>query len=197
MPSPIAHLAAGYIVYTSLRRHDPGAVPAGLRTPEALFAATAVFSLLPDVDAAVGVISGDMLRSHGAAMHSVAAGVVVALATGLGMQLGFGGKGRFWFVLAFTCYGLHILMDSFTVGRGVMLLWPLSEVRVLAPVSVFFGLRWSQGWWSTDHLITLATELPLALLTVGAARWLACLRDRRRRITRVRKSDRAWSRPSS
>jgi hypothetical protein len=49
-------------------------------------------------------------------------------------------------------------MDFFTVSRGVMLFWPLTDQRFVSPVKLFTGLHWSQGVWSVHHLYTIFSE---------------------------------------
>ena len=55
-------------------------------------------------------------------------------------------------------------MDFFTIGRGVMVFWPLSLERFASPVPLFYGLHWSDGYLSERHLITLVTELGFLFL---------------------------------
>ncbi|NIV75262.1 MAG: hypothetical protein GWN37_10615, partial [Gammaproteobacteria bacterium] len=45
------------------------------------------------------------------------------------------------FLLTLVCYELHVLLDYLTVGRGVMLLWPLSAERFAPPIYLFYGLH--------------------------------------------------------
>ena len=66
---------------------------------------------------------------------------------------------RTWAIGGLLCCWSHIAMDYFTVGRGVMLFWPLSLARFDSPVKAFYGLRWSAGLWSTHHLYTFVTEI--------------------------------------
>jgi hypothetical protein len=51
-----------------------------------------------------------------------------------------------------------------------MALWPLTGGRFQAPVFLFYGLHWSQGWLSVRHLWTLATELAFAAASLLALR---------------------------
>ena len=63
-------------------------------------------------------------------------------------------------------------MDWMTYGKGVMALWPLTERRFSFPITLFYGLRWSEGIWSLHHLLTVLTELGTvaAVVVVGIAR---------------------------
>lgn len=173
MPSPIAHLTAGYIVYRIARGYaaPPDAAMAGAETgqvtPNArdLLLTSAAFSLLPDVDSLAGLLLGNFGRYHNNVTHS--------LLVGAGLALGFGGVMSWrrhgfwlWFLAAAGCYSTHVLMDAATMGRGVMALWPLSSRRYALPLTLFYGLHWSEGWLSVRHLWTVATELVFTALTM-------------------------------
>lgn len=161
MPSPIAHLAAGYIVYRLSRAHEPPPQlkPVG-RVPGLLIAA-AGFSLLPDVDSIVGFLASDFGRYHNNLTHSFFVGGAVSLVFA-GVMKGWRGAFTFWFLFMLACYSLHVLMDSATWSRGVMAFWPFSERRFLFPITIFHGLHWSQGWLSSRHWWTVSTELIFA-----------------------------------
>jgi hypothetical protein len=55
-------------------------------------------------------------------------------------------------------------MDSLTAERGVMMFWPLTQVRFASPLKLFFGVQWGLGWFSIWHLWTVCTELLFALV---------------------------------
>jgi hypothetical protein len=78
----------------------------------------------------------------------------------------------YWFGLVLLCYQLHIVLDFFTVGRGVMLFWPLSVVRFSSPIKLFYGLHWSEGFISIQHIWTLLNELGFTVLLVWAVHYL-------------------------
>lgn len=165
MPSPIVHLAAGYAVYRVATRG-----PQDRRPDPVLLTAVLVLSLLPDFDAGLGILLGDFGRYHNSQSHSLFVGLAVAAATvPLFTMAGSRRVGR-WFVLVLVCYELHIVLDYFTWGRGVMALWPFTADRLTAPLWLFYGLHWSQGFVSPRHLVTLATEIPVAAVLVAAAR---------------------------
>ncbi len=162
MPSPIAHVATGYVVYRLARRgsdEPPALLHPRLPIP-ALLVATIFLSLAPDLDSALGLLLGDFGRYHNNLSHSLAFGVLVALAAGgLAHFLGAGfGRG---FGLALVCYELHVVMDYFTWGRGVMILWPASPERYSPPLLLFHGVHWSKGWLTWSHLWTVGSELVL------------------------------------
>ncbi len=121
-------------------------------------------SLIPDIDSVFGILVGDLRQFHNNLIHSLIMGCVVALNIGavafLKQRAGF----VTWFLFSLLCYDLHLIMDYFTVGRGVMLVWPFSSSRFSSPVTLFYGVRWSDGWISLRHLWTIGTELIFILV---------------------------------
>ena len=164
MPSPIAHLTAAYVAQRIGLAYVPEPEAETQRSARRLLLATAVFSMLPDVDAVAGALSGDFGSYHNEATHSLLVGAGVSLAFASIMawrQRGF----LFWFLLAAGCYSAHVLMDSATPGRGVLAAWPISNRRFNAPLTLFYGLHWSEGWISVRHVWTVVTELGFAAVT--------------------------------
>lgn len=166
MPSPIAHSAIGYAIYRQVKGRKTGVVQASVGPSIPLLMLTAGLSLLPDLDAVAGVVLGDFGRFHNNGTHSLLVGFALGAGAGLGGWLLRWRRALHWAWLVFICYQFHIIMDYFTVGRGVMLFWPISSVRFEAPAKLFYGLRWSHGVWSSEHLITLISELGFAALIV-------------------------------
>jgi membrane-bound metal-dependent hydrolase YbcI (DUF457 family) len=149
MSSPIAHTAVGYLFWRKARGEFPLARHA---------AAFILLSLIPDFDALPGILSGDLYRYHNNLSHSLFAGAAAALFIGLAAGAARAGKVRTWAGYGLLCYWTHVLMDYLTVGRGVMLFWPLSSERHVSPLTVFYGLHWSEGLWSSHHIYTVLTE---------------------------------------
>jgi membrane-bound metal-dependent hydrolase YbcI (DUF457 family) len=174
MPSPIAHSAAAYLLYRRARRTRPDPPPEAsfgtrLLSELTLLGTLLFLSLLPDLDSLVGLLAGDFGAYHNGGSHSFFAGFVVAVL--VGMVAALTGRVRFHVAAAWTfvAYTIHVVMDYLTVGRGVMLLWPFDDGRLTPPMHAFYGLRWSEGWWTSDHLLTLVNELgwlALVLLAV-------------------------------
>lgn len=164
MPSPIAHSAMGYLIYriSSSRQPEDRWRPA--RSIPRVMLITVSLSLLPDIDAIFGVLAGDFGEFHNNWTHSLVTGVVVSALIGTAVWLVKRSGFLKWFLIALASYELHVIMDFFTRGRGVMLLWPLTADRFSSPVTLFYGLRWSEGLFSLFHLLTLATESVFVLL---------------------------------
>lgn len=161
MPSPLAHSVAGALLtsgYLGPERH-PKAV-FGLSWPGMIVVAT-VLSLLPDMPTILGLLTGDLAAFHNRQEHSLLAGLVVSVVVAWVASRLTATRWTHWFVLAIATYWLHIAMDYLTIGRGVMALWPWSDSRFGAPVRLFYGLHWSEGWMSRRHLWTVLSEVVL------------------------------------
>ena len=159
MPSPIAHAAMGYVIYRIYQPHLPQKGSRHVGPLPLLLMVTVGLSLLPDLDAVPGVLFGDLRRFHNSVMHSLVFGLVVAIPIAIVVWLRKPSGFVHWFIIALLCYEAHVIMDFFTLGRGVMALWPFSWDRYQSPVYLFYGLHWSEGWISVRHLWTLMTEV--------------------------------------
>lgn len=177
MPSPLAHGAtAALVTYWCARGEGEPQARFGLRWPQ-LLAVAILLSLLPDLPTALGLLNGDLAAFHNLQEHSLAAAVVASILVGFIASRATRSHGPAWFGLSLLCYGLHVGMDYLTVGRGVMALWPFTDARLGAPVRLFYGLHWSEGWLSWRHVWTIVTEA----LAVGVIAWaLLRLRAKRR-----------------
>ena len=162
MPSTIAHIATGYVIYRICRSRPLQQRGLGVEGSPKLLAVIVGLSLLPDLDAIPGLLASDLSRFHNNMTHSFLAGFVVALAIGSIVWLKNRSGFVRWFSLTLFSYQLHIVMDFFTHGRGIMLFWPLKEERYEPAVKLFYGLRYSQGWLSIDHVWMLFNELTFA-----------------------------------
>jgi inner membrane protein len=164
LPSPIAHSFIGYLIYRTFRgRLKLGSLKKIGPFPFLLLLAV-FFTMLPDLDSVLGILAGDFSRYHNQGSHSLVTGLIVALISGLVIWI-IQKKDFFkWFLFILVSYEMHIVMDFFTVGRGVMLFWPISEERFISPVLLFFGVRWSEGLIHVYHVITLVTELAFILI---------------------------------
>lgn len=157
MPSPIAHSGMGYVIY-KLYANKAQQKSASIILKTVLIGLSVVLSLFPDLDVILGVIYGNIDNFHNGISHSLIVGLMVAVGIAclawVVLRWGF----IFWFVFALLSYELHVVMDFFTVGRGVMLFWPFSSERFFPPFMLFYGMRRSEGLVSFHHIITLLTE---------------------------------------
>ena len=130
MPSPLAHAAAGYVVYRIFRSPQPARASGHVGPLPRLLVATVGLSLLADVDVVPGILLLDVGRFHNAFSSGLITGVAVALTVGGALWLRQRSGFKFWFALTLVCYESHVLMDFLTIGRGVMLAWPFSDSRI-------------------------------------------------------------------
>jgi inner membrane protein len=160
MPSPIAHLAMGYAIYRVAVSKKPEKKQPRLGPFPRLLIYTLVLSHVPDLDFIPGLLlPGEFDQFHNTITNSLIVGLGISLLIGLGAWVWQRNDFWFWFTVTLVCYQMHVMMDFFTVGRGAMLLWPLTPERFEPPIKLFYGLHRSDGWLSTRHLWTLLTEL--------------------------------------
>ena len=159
MPSPIAHVAMGYLVYRTFRSRTPEEASQRLGPLPRDLVATMAMSLAPDLDAVPGILFRDLGRFHNNFMNSIIFGLAFALGVGAVSWINKRSGFKRWFTIALVSYETHVLMDFFTPGRGLLLLWPFSSERFAPPFKLFYGFRWSQGLISPKHIVTLVTEL--------------------------------------
>ncbi|MFW9847317.1 MAG: metal-dependent hydrolase, partial [Candidatus Thorarchaeota archaeon] len=169
MPSPVAHTAIGYMIYQLSKSRLPQEGSKRVGPFSRSLVVTVGLSLLPDMDAVLGLLMGDLARFHNNVTNSLIVGLLVApVVGGIAWMRQRSGFTR-WLFIALLSYELHVMMDYLSVGRGLMLLWPLSWERYESPVKLFYGFRWSQPLMSVHHVWTLATELGFSAIIVLAA----------------------------
>ena len=181
MPSPIAHLSGGSL----LRRWAAGRCERVRKSQDCRFwpllltGCCLFFTMLPDIDAVIGILAGDLGRFHNQGTHSLLALALATAAGGSVFYAFFRENPRLCFWIAFLCYGLHLLMDFFCYGRGLKLLWPWLDIRIKPHLYIFMGVHWSDGLRTPWHLLTALNEVVFVFLLV----WI--LRLRRAHIRRT------------
>ncbi len=168
MPSPIAHISAGYLLFAVFRRFLSEKILRYTGKSLFLLGLCLSFSLLPDIDSALGFVARDLGRYHNQWTHSLLTGLGVCLVFTLMMRLWRQAGFATWLGISYACYALHVIMDFFTYGRGVMLFWPLTDARYKFEPPLFRGLRWSEGLISVEHIWTALQEIAFALVLLGA-----------------------------
>jgi inner membrane protein len=175
MPSPVAHLSLGYLLYQQFRRHIPSWQEDRTRwKPTVRILAFLSLSMAPDLDSVVGILAGDLGRYHNQWTHSLLVCAAVAVPTALVLLAVLRERYGLCLKIALSCYGLHLLLDAFSYGRGIMAIWPIAQQRFLSPVLVFMGLHWSQGLWSPLHLLTLLNEILFILILLAIGKLSKC-----------------------
>ncbi|MDQ3487565.1 MAG: metal-dependent hydrolase [Acidobacteriota bacterium] len=164
MPSPIGHALGGMAV---------GALISG-RPGWRIAAACAVAATLPDLDFLLPL-------QHRGPTHSIGAtALVFAGAAGmLSLHPGQAERRRTAVAVALA-YASHVLLDwlgaDSSTPRGVLALWPVSDVFYVSGLDVFNAVDrryWTQGFW-TRNALALARELvilgPVAAICASAGR---------------------------
>lgn len=179
MPSPILHTTAGYAIYRIFRDHlsQDFSRSAG-KIPKLLLIAL-IFSMLPDIDSIMGILIGNFGQYHNNATHSLIVGLLVAVIAGGVAGLFSTYSFRIIFLVTLLSYEIHILLDFFTISRGVMAFWPLSQERFVSPQALFYGLHWSDGLFSIRHIWTFLTESATAMLIILAIHYITSRKWRR------------------
>ena len=171
MPSPIAHISVGYMLYRVFVRYIPAWKHDNHRLRVVARLCAFIFlSMLPDIDAIIGILTGDMGRYHNQWTHSLIMASTAALLIAFALCSLLREKLKLWIIASILCCGVHVLMDTISHGRGVLLLWPLTEHRFSSPVLLFMGLHWSQGVWSPMHLLTALNEILFVAVLYGVAK---------------------------
>jgi len=159
MASPLTHIAVGYSLFRIARPRFSELT--GKCKTLVLLCGGLGAAVVVDADAALGVLHHDLASYHNQQSHSLLAAIIAGIGVGyLGRTL-TGCDLRRWLVLGLAGALSHVLIDFLTIGRGVQLLWPFTSARFASSFPLFYGLRWSEGIWSTSHLVTLANEVPI------------------------------------
>jgi hypothetical protein len=185
MPSPIAHLGVGYAIY----RYYKTRLPQERRSFWKIFLQlilVAGLSMLPDLDIIPAIIFRDMRAYHNNISHSLFFGIPVALLVAGVFHRIYRSNFWLWFVICLVSYDLHVIMDSLTADRGVMMFWPLTDARIASSVKIFYGLQWGLGWFSPWHLWTVFTESLFVLVVTLAVNFF---RERRERTENHRSQE--------
>jgi membrane-bound metal-dependent hydrolase YbcI (DUF457 family) len=124
MPSPIAHLGAGYAIYRLYKQKLPADQKSIWKIPLQLIL-VAGLSMLPDLDVIPALLFRDMRAYHNNFSHSLFFGIPVAFAIAGIFQRAYRSNFWLWFGICLLSYDLHVVMDALTAERGVMLFWPL------------------------------------------------------------------------
>jgi inner membrane protein len=166
MPSPLSHVGMGYVIYRAYRGHFSQNNSEKIWIVPRILLFIAGLSLMADMDSIIGFLTGQFGRYHNNFTHSLIFGLLIAVIFAGFFAWKRGSPFTLWFVIALISYEMHVIMDFFTIGRGVMLFWPFSAARFASPVKLFYGLHWSEGWISIRHLWTLITETGFFLLLI-------------------------------
>lgn len=165
MPS-IGHVAVGL---AGARRLEEGGGRGAAAARALVLTGLATF---PDLDLLLPALGAGPVWAHRGALHSLAVAVAAALlGTWLLRAAGRAGALR-TFAVACATAASHGLLDCITYGGGgVMLLWPLSTARLLAPWHPLPASPLALGTSSPRGLAVLLLEAVLFSPLVAYALW--------------------------
>ena len=177
MPSPVAHLLSGGIVYLT-----GGSAKQRSRL---VLGATILGSIVPDFDFLPGIVIGNPSAFHHGISHSLGFALLFGTMVFLVLRyFQYGDIATRAALMGAFAYGFHAVLDAVSVNEGaksVPLLWPLSS-REFGINLHFFGHfhhdGLADGIWSVvrrENLPALARELsvmgaPLLLLLLWRGR---------------------------
>jgi len=177
MPSPIAHLGAGYAIYHYYKHRLPQDRRHFWIFPLQLVLVIGL-SMLPDLDVIPALLFKDMKAYHNNFSHSLIFAVPITLIiAGIFYRI-YRSNFWLWFLICLVSYDLHVIMDALTAERGVMMFWPLSQNRFVSPIRIFYGLRWGLGWFSLWHLWTIFTESLFVIVVIGVVNYFEKRRNK-------------------
>lgn len=177
MPSPIAHLGAGFAIYRYYEHKLPPSRRRIWKFPLQMVMVIGL-SLLPDLDILPAIIFRDMKSFHNSASHSVFVAIPVALLLAGAFHRTYRSSFWLWFLICLVSYDLHIILDALTAERGVMMFWPLTQSRFSSPIKIFYGVQWGLGWFSVWHLWTIFTESLFAWVVIVTVNYFDKRRNR-------------------
>jgi hypothetical protein len=122
MPSPVAHLLGGSVVYL--------AGTSGKQGSRLLLGSTVLGSIVPDFDFAPGILIGNPSAFHHGISHSLGFAILFGTAVFLVLRyFQYSDIATRAALLGVFSYAFHAVLDSVSVGGGaktVPLLWPFS-----------------------------------------------------------------------
>jgi len=167
MSSPIAHTAIAYAVYNIFRRQLPAETVCGIPARIGWPLAVIILCMLPDLDTLVAWTFGSLERFHNNLSHSLLIGAMAPLLLAPLLRIVTKISMKTTLRLILACGFSHILIDLFTMGRGVMLFWPWTSIRFHAPISLFVGVPWSSKLTSPLYFLSAVNDLCFAVAIVA------------------------------
>jgi len=163
MPSPVGHSLTGYLIYRAT------AGTAAEETWRTLLLYL-VAANIPDLDFIPGLLVGEPGRYHHGASHSLGFAILFGLALSLTLAAFKLGDRIQNFVIFFSLYFSHVLLDYLSTDTsfpyGVPLFWPLSNEYYIAPFAflpdihrpVSSGIKFITGVLSLHNLWAATVE---------------------------------------
>jgi membrane-bound metal-dependent hydrolase YbcI (DUF457 family) len=168
--SLLGHIAVGVTV---ARRVTPNPEPQSVLARR--MAGLAALAMLPDVDFLLHDLGPSIaLFDHRGPSHSLFVAILIGSLVGVALIARGHPNGAGWGLLAIAVIASHGLVDAFgDTTLGVALLWPISDVRILAPWHILPNPQAVLAWQAlTDVGLEAVVFLPA---------WLYAFLPRRQR----------------
>ena len=147
MPSPVGHSLIGLAIGSAvlLRPCPPRRLALELWRLRWPLLGCIVLASLPDLDYLPGILSGELNRYHHHDTHTLGFGAAALAGLAVLARTRGPGRGRRFLLLGLLLLLSHLAADMLTRDGsepfGIMALWPLSEQRMISPVSLFPAFR--------------------------------------------------------
>jgi membrane-bound metal-dependent hydrolase YbcI (DUF457 family) len=168
LSSPISHVGLAAVAWPLMRNPTIDRLS---RPRKLLLLGAVAFALMaPDLDALPAFLGfGSLNHYHNGPVHSLTFALLFAPLFALGTRWIVPLAWSRLMLIGFLCYSAHLLTDAITHGRGVMLLWPLTDQRFGIPI--LYGVRHSEPRELLQTLpITAVTDLAFVLVVYGLFR---------------------------
>lgn len=164
MPSPIVHAVTGFALAKFLPLQQPlshGLKQSNLPLFYSVFlAAAADLDFVPQL-----ILGGNFHRglSH-SLLFTVAFSAIAAFIASSWWKTSY----QQLFNCSLVLYGSHLLLDYFSAGRGIKVFLPFIDRFYKSPITLFPGIKYSEGLWHSSHIPALIFEAILCGLILGA-----------------------------
>jgi inner membrane protein len=168
MATPLGHSLAGYAISSFFS-------PAKQRSRVLLIFLPIIMANLPDLDFLPGILKGAPALYHQGIAHSLGVALMVSLAVAVFYRVN-GFSARSMFILCFTCYASHLILDFFGPDDrppyGIPLFWPVVDRSFISPIPILIGVHhagttnasireWIQGILTVHNLGAMIVEVLL------------------------------------
>ncbi|MBD3289337.1 hypothetical protein GF337_11090 [candidate division KSB1 bacterium] len=171
MPTPVGHSLAGYFVFSAIKKPERN-----FKWTELV--AAVIIANLPDADFIPGMLAGNPNKFHHGITHSIGFAVIVGLLAGI-VYFSIRKKHFFFYsAFFFLCYSSHLLLDYLGADTrapfGEQLFWPISQIYVMSPVSVFSDVHkasdssiFLQSLFNWHNFRTILIECAILIPMIG------------------------------
>jgi len=162
--SVLGHVAVGY----AIARGAMGMRPISSRIRPLVTVALIGVAVLPDLDVVGEELLG--MAEHRGALHSIGAAALVA---GIAFVVAWwrAQPARWWAAAFFGSMASHGILDLFSPGPGVRILWPLTDARFEAPIRFLPTPPAGPDLLSPNGLVLLIAEALVFAPLVAWAWW--------------------------